>query len=245
MDGMKRSDGIAMDRVLRELDALYTPPKTFLHFRTPLDLMVAVILSAQCTDARVNIVTETILYPKYKTAEDYLRVPRPELEEDIRSCGTFRVKAKHIQEACAMLIGDFGGEMPRTIAELTRMPGVGRKTASVILAAAFDINEGIAVDTHVQRLAQRIGLSTYADPKRIELDLMEQSPRERWREVTTLLISHGRAVCTARARACGACVFKKDCPSSLTEGRKDQAKPKKSGMRTKNAPSPRGVRGKK
>lgn len=223
-----------MDRVLRELGSLYSPPKTFLHFRTPLDLMVAVILSAQCTDARVNIVTETILYPKYKTAQDYVRVPRGELEEDIRSCGTFRMKAKHIQEACAMLIEEFGGEMPRNIAELTRMPGVGRKTASVILAAAYDINEGIAVDTHVQRLAQRIGLSVYPDPKRIELDLMRQAPRERWRDVTTLLISHGRAVCTARGRKCGACVFKRDCPSSLTEGRADQAQPKKSGMHRAN-----------
>lgn len=231
MPNMRRKDGIPMATVLTELDRLYTPPKTFLHFRTPVDLMVAVILSAQCSDARVNIVTETILYPKYKTAEDYVNVPRNELEEDIRSCGTFRMKAKHIQEACAMLIRDFKGEMPRTIAELTRMPGVGRKTASVILAAAFDINEGIAVDTHVQRLAQRIGLSTYDDPKRIELDLMDQAPRERWREVTTLLISHGRAVCTARGRKCGACVFKKDCPSSLVEGRSDKAKPKKGGMR--------------
>lgn len=231
MVAMRRKDGISMGKVLRELDALYTPPKTFLHYRTPVDLMVAVILSAQCTDARVNIVTETILYPKYKTAEDYVKVARNELEEDIRSCGTYRMKAKHIQEACAMLIADFGGEMPRTIAELTRMPGVGRKTASVILAAAFGINEGIAVDTHVQRLAQRIGLSTYSDPKRIELDLIEQAPRERWREVTTLLISHGRAVCTARGRKCGACVFKKDCPSSLVEGRSDKAKPKKGGKR--------------
>lgn len=219
-----------MDRVLSDLSALYTPPKTFLHFRTPLDLMVAVILSAQCTDARVNIVTETILYPKYKTAADYANVPRNELEEDIRSCGTYRMKAKHIQEACAMLIADFGGVMPRTIAELTRMPGVGRKTASVILSAVYDINEGIAVDTHVQRLAQRLGLSTYHDPKRIELDLMEQAPRAHWRDVTTLLISHGRAVCTARGRKCGACVFKHDCPSSLTEGKTDKAKPKKSGM---------------
>lgn len=227
---MPRPDAIPMDRVMKELSRLYTPPKTFLHFRTPVDLMVAVILSAQCTDARVNIVTETILYPKYKTAQDYVDVPREELEQDIRSCGTFHMKAKHIQEACAMLMHDFQGEMPRTIAELTKMPGVGRKTASVILAAAFDINEGIAVDTHVQRVSQRLGLSAYSDVKKIELDLMAQVPQKRWREVTTLIISHGRAVCTARGRKCGACVFKKDCPSSLTEGRSDKAVPKKSGM---------------
>jgi endonuclease III len=227
-----RADAIPLDVVLQELGRLYTPPKTFLHFRTPVDLMVAVILSAQCTDARVNIVTETILYPKYKTAQDYVNVARDELERDIHSCGTFRMKAKHIQEACAMLIHDFGGQMPRTIAGLTQMPGVGRKTASVILAAAFDINEGIAVDTHVQRLAQRLGLSTYSDPKKIELDLIAQAPtdKKRWREVTTLLISHGRAACTARGRKCGACVFKEDCPSSLVMGRSDKAEPKKSGM---------------
>lgn len=230
---MSRPDAIPMDRVMGELSRLYTPPKTFLHFRTPVDLMVAVILSAQCTDARVNIVTETILYPKYKTAQDYVDVPRDELEKDIHSCGTFRMKAKHIQEACAMLISRFGGEMPKTIAELTRMPGVGRKTASVILAAAFDINEGIAVDTHVQRVAQRLGLSAHHDVKKIELDLMAQAPQERWREVTTLLISHGRAVCTARGRQCGACVFKKDCPSSLVMGCSDKAAPKRSGMSRK------------
>lgn len=227
---MKRKDGITMDRTLAELGRLYTPPKTFLHFRTPLDLLVATILSAQCTDARVNIVTETILYPKYKTAQDYLDVPRNELEEDIKSCGTFRMKAKHIQEACNLIIRKFNGEIPRTMEELIELPGVGRKTASVVLSAAFDINLGIAVDTHVQRLAQRIGLSTHHEPQKIELDLMAQAPRERWRHVTTLLISHGRAVCTARARKCGACVFKDDCPSSLIHGRSDKAKPKKSGM---------------
>lgn len=222
-----------MDRVMNELGRLYMPPKTFLHFRTPLDLMVATILSAQCTDARVNLVTETILYPKYRTAHDYVDVPRNELEKDIQSCGTFRMKAKYIQEACAMLISHFNNAMPRTIAELTQMPGVGRKTASVILAAAFDINEGIAVDTHVQRIAQRLGLSASSDVKKIELDLMAQAPQKRWREVTTLLISHGRAVCTARGRKCGGCVFKQDCPSSSVMGRTDKAAPKKSGMRRK------------
>lgn len=229
---MPRKDGVPMDRVLKELGKLYVPPKTFLHYRTPLDLMVAVILSAQCTDARVNIVTETILYPKYKTERDYLAVSRQELEKDIHSCGTFRMKAKHIQESCAMLLEKFGGTMPRTIAELTQLPGVGRKTASVILAAAFGINEGIAVDTHVQRLAQRLGLSVHSDPKKIELDLMAAAPQKKWRDVTTLLISHGRAVCTARSRQCGACVFKDVCPSSLVRGMPDRAKPKKSGMRT-------------
>lgn len=135
-----------------------------------------------------------------------------------------------------MLLERFHGRMPRTIAELTQLPGVGRKTASVILAAAFDINEGIAVDTHVRRLAQRLGLSTHQDVKKIELDLMEQAPRERWREVTTLLISHGRAVCTARGRKCGACVFKNDCPSSQVVGRTDKAASIKGGMERQARP---------
>ena len=222
-----------MDRVLKDLGKLYKPPKTFLHFRTPLDLLVAVILSAQCTDARVNIVTETILYPKYKTPEDYVKVPRNELEADIQSCGTFRNKARFIQETCTMLIERHDGKVPKTMEELTALQGVGRKTASVILSAAFDLNLGIAVDTHVQRLAQRLGLSDKSDPIKIELDLMTQAPKKRWRDVTVLLISHGRAVCTARGRKCGACVFKKDCPSSLVMGRSDKAKPKKSGMRSK------------
>jgi endonuclease III len=232
---MRRKDGLLLDHVLKDLGKLYRPPKTFLHFRTPVDLMVAVILSAQCTDARVNIVTETILYPKYKTPEDYVRVPREELERDIHSCGTFRMKALAIQEACKRLIEVYGGEMPRTMKELTTLRGVGRKTASVILAAAFDINEGVAVDTHVQRVAQRLGLSDKSDPGKIELDLMEAAPQKRWRDVTVYLISHGRAVCTARSRKCGACVFKKECPSSIVMGRSDKAKPKKSGMGRRKA----------
>lgn len=213
-----------MAAVLKTLGALYRPPKTFLHFRTPLDLLVAVILSAQCTDARVNHVTERVLYPKYRTAKDYLRVSRRELEEDIHSCGTYRMKAKHIQETCAMLTERHGGEVPRTMEELTALKGVGRKTANVILSAAFGINAGIAVDTHVQRVAQRLGLSNHSDPVNIELDLVPQAPAKEWRRVTTLLISHGRAVCTARGRRCGACAFKKQCPSSLVLGRKDLAK---------------------
>lgn len=224
---MRRKDGIPLADVLKTLDRLYDPPKTFLHYRTPLDLLVAVILSAQCTDARVNIVTETILYPKYKTAQDYLDVSRPELERDIHSCGTFRMKAKSIQETCAVLVAKHGGDVPDTMDELLELRGVGRKTASVILSAAFGKNVGIAVDTHVQRLAQRLGLSTHHDPKKIELDLMEAAPAKRWRDVTVLLISHGRAVCVARGRKCGACVFKDRCPSSLVLGKKDLAKPKK------------------
>lgn len=224
---MPRPDGIPLPTVMKELGRLYTPPKTFLNYRTPLDLLVAVILSAQCTDARVNIVTSTILYPKYRTAAEYVRVKASELEEDIHSCGTYRMKARSIQGACRLLLEKHGGEVPRTMEELLELPGVGRKTASVILSAAFGINVGIAVDTHVQRLSQRLGLSKHSDPVKIELDLMAGGvPTKDWRRVTTLLISHGRAVCTARNRNCPGCVFKQDCPSSLVQGRKDLAKPK-------------------
>ena len=224
---MRRHNGISLPTVLSKLGRLYDPPQSFLDFRTPLDLLVAVILSAQCTDAMVNRITKETLYSKYRTAQDYLAVPRAELEQDIRRSGHFRSKAKYIQETCAMLLKKHGGEVPRTMEELVELRGVGRKTASVVLSAAFGINAGIAVDTHVQRLSQRLGLSTHNDPIKIELDLMEAAPRKRWRDVTVLLISHGRAVCTARGRKCGACVFKDNCPSSLTRGKPDLAKPKK------------------
>lgn len=213
-----------MDRVLRELSKLYKPPKTFLHFRTPLDLLVATVLSAQCTDVRVNLVTKTVLYPRYHTARDYLGVSRQVLERDIRTCGFYRTKAKHIQEMCQLLSAKFHGNVPQTMEELTQLPGVGRKTAAIILAAAFGKNDGIACDTHVIRLSQRLGLTRYHDPKRIELDLMRVLPRRQWGVINPLLISHGRAVCTARNRKCSQCVFQKECPSSLVMGRRDLAK---------------------
>lgn len=171
----------------------------------------------------MNIVTKT-LYKKYKKPRDYLRVPRRELENDIHSCGTYRNKARFIQEMCQSLIDHHHGEVPQTMKELTALQGVGRKTASIILWACFGKNEGIAVDTHVIRVSQRLGLTKHKDPKRIELDLMQSVPRKQWGELTTLIITHGRAVCTARNRQCEKCVFKKKCPSSLVMGRKDLAK---------------------
>lgn len=213
-----------MQRVVRALQRLYHPPKTFLHFRTPLDLLVATVLSAQCTDARVNLVTQTILYPKYRTARDYATARSRDLANDIRSCGFYRAKTKSIQAMCRMLLERFHGKVPQTMEELTNLPGVGRKTAAVILAAAFGKNEGIACDTHVIRLSQRLGLTPHHDPKRIEVDLMQQLPRRQFGILNPLLISHGRAVCTARNRKCGQCVFQKECPSSLVMGRRDLAK---------------------
>lgn len=206
--------------ILKALKKLYNPPRTFLQWRTPLDLLVVTILSAQCTDKRVNLVSRT-LFKKYRTAADYLSVPHYALEQDIRTCGFFRSKARYIQGMCRMLTEKHRGKVPQTMDELTALPGVGRKTAAIILWAAFGKNEGIAVDTHVMRLAQRLGLSRHKDPKKIELDLMQKFPRKEWGHLTTLLISHGRSVCIARNRGCDRCVFKKKCPSSSVMGRKD------------------------
>src|SRR3989338_3893207 len=220
---MQSVNNLTARTVLRTLENLYEPPRTFLHWRTPLYLLVATILSAQCTDVRVNIVTK-MLYKKYQTPEDYVTVSRKELERDIHSCGTYRNKARFLQEMCARLISHHHGEVPQTMEELIQLQGVGRKTASIILWACFGKNEGIAVDTHVIRVAQRLGLTRHKDPKRIELDLMEALPRKKWGEFTTQIITHGRAVCTARNRQCEKCIFRKKCPSSLVMARKDLAK---------------------
>lgn len=213
-----------MELVFRTLRTLYRPPATFLSFRTPLDLLVATVLSAQCTDVRVNFVTKTTLYPKYRTARDYLGVSRQELERDIRTCGFYRTKAKHIQGMCRLLVARFHGKVPQTMEELLQLPGVGRKTAAVILAAAFGKNEGIACDTHVIRLSRRLGLTRHRDPQKIERDLMALLPRRQWGEVNPLFISHGRAICTAKGRRCGQCEFREQCPSSLVMDHPDLAK---------------------
>lgn len=223
---MRRKNGIPLAEVLRDLKRNYSPPKTFLDFKTPLDLLVAVILSAQCTDLMVNRIINETLYPKYKTAKDYANAKPEVLEQEIRRSGHFRVKTHYIQETCRLLIERHNGSVPQTMDELTALPGVGRKTASVVLSAAFGKNEGIAVDTHVQRLSQRLGLSDQHDPIKIELDLIEGAPRAQWRDVTVLLISHGRAICTAQRRKCEACMFQDRCPSSLVLGKKDLAKAK-------------------
>lgn len=214
---------ITAESALKTLRATYHPPRTFLRFSTPLDLLVATILSAQCTDARVNIVTQT-LYKKYKTPEDYVRAKRSELEDDIHSCGTYRNKAKYIQEMCGILMDKHAGKVPQTMDDLVELPGVGRKTASIILWACFGKNEGIAVDTHVLRVSKRLGLTMHTDQGKVEKDLMKGLPSSEWGYLTTLIISHGRTVCTAYNRACDKCVFQKDCPSSWTRNLPDLAK---------------------
>lgn len=199
--------------VFNKLSKLYNPPKTFLRHRSHLDLLVATILSAQCTDKKVNEVTQK-LFKKYRTAKDYVKITQSEFERDIKPTGFFRTKAKNIRALCHMLLQEHGGRVPKTMEELVRLPGVGRKTAAIIIYALFGKNEGVAVDTHVMRLSQRMGLTKSKDPKKIEKDLMKALPRSKWGKINPLMISHGRKVCTARNKKCGECVFRKECPSS-------------------------------
>jgi endonuclease-3 len=183
-----------------------------LRFRNDLELLVSVMLSAQTTDVTVNRVTET-LFRKYKTPEDYLAVPIEELERDLRPTGTFRQKARNLRGAMAMLLEEFGGEVPLRIEDLVRLPGVGRKTANVV-AAERGATQGIVVDTHVRRLSQRLGFTRQEDPVKIERDLRRLVPREDWARFPHLLIWHGRRVCLARRPRCERCVVNDLCPSS-------------------------------
>ena len=202
-----------VESVIRELEKLYSPPKSFLRWKTPLDLTVATVLSAQCTDERVNMVTKE-LFKRCKSAQNYVDIPQKEFEKIIRPCGMFRVKAKYIKGIGRKLMKDHKGKVPKTMEELVKLPGVGRKTAAIILYAAFGKLEGIAVDTHVMRLSQRLGLTKNMTPEKIEKDLMKLVPKKHWGRLNTLLLSHGREVCTARNRKCGKCVFKDECPFS-------------------------------
>jgi len=188
---------------------------TSLNWRTPLELLVATILSAQSTDEQINKVTST-LFEKYRSAADYAYASREQLENDVRSSGFFRRKADAIQEACRVIAEKHGGEVPSTMDELTNLKGVARKTANVVLGNAFSIIEGIAVDTHVWRLSHRLGLSEVKNRDKIERDLMEVFPKEKWLAVNYLLIEHGRKVCDAKKPDCGACVLSEFCPSAFT-----------------------------
>jgi endonuclease-3 len=192
--------------ILEELDRAYPQAQTALHFSNPLELLIATVLSAQCTDKRVNEVGR-VLFKKYKTAGDYVRVPLAELEEDIRPTGFFHNKAKNIQQCCRELVKRHGGEVPRTMEELTALPGVGRKTANVVLGNAYGV-PGIVVDTHVSRVSQRLGLTKEQDPVKIEFALMEIIPRGKWIVFSHQLIDHGRSLCTARAPKCAACFLR-------------------------------------
>ncbi|MGH3090118.1 MAG: endonuclease III [Rubrobacteraceae bacterium] len=202
-----------MPEVIERLKGEYPDADTELAWSNPLELLVAVILSAQCTDARVNQVTEN-LFVKYPSAEAYAGVPQEELEEDIRPTGFFRNKAKSIQGMARALIEKHGGEVPRTMSELVALPGVGRKTANVILGNVFGINEGVVVDTHVKRLSTRLGFTDEKDPEKVEKDLMPLVPEEDRTLFAHLLIFHGRKICKARKPLCPDCLLNDICPSS-------------------------------
>jgi endonuclease-3 len=199
--------------VIRRLSKAYPEAKVALRFSNPLECLVATILSAQCTDEKVNEVTET-LFAKYGTAADYLAVPEDELKRDIKPTGFFNQKATSIRAACARIVDAYGGEVPGTMEDLLTLRGVARKTANIVLGNAFGVVEGVAVDTHVRRLANRIGFSDESDPVKIERDLMRLIPRKRWFDFTYVLIDHGRAICHARKPRCVECAIEELCPSS-------------------------------
>jgi endonuclease-3 len=201
--------------VIQRLAAAHPDATIALRFRSDVELLVSVMLSAQTTDVNVNRVTET-LFRKYHRPEDYLAVPVKELENDIRPTGFFRQKTKSIRGTMKMLIEDFDGEVPRTLDELTRLPGVARKTANVVASELGD-TQGIVVDTHVRRLSQRLGFTRQDDPVKIERDLQRLVPREYWGVYPHLLIWHGRRVCIARNPHCEECVLSDLCPSARVE----------------------------
>jgi endonuclease-3 len=198
-----------VEKILPILKKEYPGARCTLNFTTPFELLIATILAAQCTDERVNQVTEK-LFKKYRRPQDYLKVELEELEEDIRPTGFFRNKARNIRECAAVLVREYGGKVPSEMEKLVELPGVGRKTANVVLGNAFGI-PGIVVDTHVGRVAQRLGLTTRTDPVKIEFDLMEIIPRKEWVDFSHQLVFHGRRVCSARKPLCERCLLKEYC----------------------------------
>jgi endonuclease-3 len=210
---MKSADQLRQHarKIVRRLKKEYPDVQTALEHRNPLELLIATILSAQCTDARVNLVTKD-LFRKYKKPEDYANSPEGELEKDIQSTGFFRNKARNIRGCCLLLAEEHGGKVPETIEEMVELPGIGRKTANVVLGAAYGKATGVVVDTHVKRLAQRMGLTKHKDPIKIERDLMDLLPRREWIDFSHRMIFHGRRVCTARKPKCDECVVNDVCP---------------------------------
>jgi endonuclease-3 len=198
-------------RVVRHLAKDYADATCALNFTNPLELLIATILSAQCTDVRVNIVTQS-LFKKYRTAADYAKANRAALEREIQSTGFFRNKAKSIQQCCRQLVAEHGGQVPRDMEALVKLPGVGRKTASVVLGTAFRIAEGVVVDTHVTRLSRRLGLTGEKTAEKIERDLMALVPRKEWIDFSHRMIHHGRQICIARRPLCEKCSMNGFCP---------------------------------
>lgn len=202
--------------VIKRLKKAYPSARIALNFQNPLQLLIATILSAQCTDERVNQVTAE-LFKKYRTAKDFASAPIEELALDIKSTGFFQQKAKYIKEACRILVEKYGGEVPKTMEELLELPGVARKTANIVLSNAYGVIEGIPVDTHVSRLAQRIGLVKSKQAEKIEKELMEIVPREDWFIFPYLLQAHGRKICLAKKPKCPECFLKDLCDAYLSQ----------------------------
>jgi len=200
-------------RIVRLLAAMYPDAHCALEYESPLQLLIATILSAQCTDVRVNMVTPA-LFARCRTPADYLALPQAELERLIRPTGFFRNKARAIREACASIEQRFDGRVPETLDELVTLYGVGRKTAAVVSSNAFGRRDGIAVDTHVGRVSRRLGLTRHTDPVKVERALMRLYPRELWLQVSDVLIFHGRRVCDARRPRCAECAVRDLCPSA-------------------------------
>jgi endonuclease-3 len=222
--------------IIQRLAAAHPDATIALRFRTDLELLVSVMLSAQTTDVNVNRVTER-LFRKYKRPEDYLAVPVEVLENDIRPTGFFRQKTKSLRGTMMMLIEEFDGQVPRTLEELTRLPGVARKTANVV-ASELGETQGIVVDTHVRRLSQRLGLTKQDDPVKIERDLMKLVPREYWGVFPHLLIWHGRRVCLARNPHCEECVLRDLCPASRVDSERPSGRrPRRTPGRSRRSPA--------
>jgi endonuclease-3 len=209
----RRSATARIDPIIARLKAQYPDAATALAHRNPLELLVATILSAQCTDARVNLVTKD-LFQRYKTAEDYAKANPEVFEQEIRSTGFYRNKTKSILGMAHALVEKHGGKVPQSMDELVKLPGVGRKTANVVLGNAFAINEGVVVDTHVKRITNRLKLTKHSQPEKIEQDLIKLIPRPEWALFSHLLIFHGRQMCLARKPKCEICPVNMLCPSS-------------------------------
>ena len=204
-------------KIIELLEKEHRDAKITLNHTNPLELLIATILSAQCTDERVNVVTKT-LFKKHRSIEDYAGADLKELEQDIRSTGFYRNKARNVKKCCQIILDKFGSQVPKTMEEILELPGVARKTANIVLSNAYGVVEGIAVDTHVRRLSRRLGLTVNDNPDKIEKDLMKLVPKSKWMKFTELLIFHGRKTCTAKRPKCETCVVNKLCPSAFTFG---------------------------
>jgi endonuclease-3 len=200
--------------ILALLKTEYPEIKIALHYSNPLELLIATILSAQCTDKQVNQVTRK-LFLKYRTPQDFIEISQEELEKEIYSTGFYRSKSKNILGACKIIVNEFNSQVPDTMEELIKLPGVGRKTANIVLSGAFGKIEGMAVDTHVKRLSGRLGLTAHTDPEKIEKDLLKIIPKNDWDIFSLLLINHGRKVCPARKPLCEVCILNKLCTNAF------------------------------